>query len=87
MCVVCAYFVYNFLILVQGSGTYGSRARCGSFDDGNCLTWYFLNTIAMDETFSVIKPSATPYSARNRINNKKHVTKAKIQTFAIVYFA
>ena len=41
----------------------------------------------MDETFSVIKPSATPYSARNRINNKKHVTKAKIQTFAIVYFA
>jgi len=31
--------------LKQESGTYGSRARCGSFDDDIGLTWYFLNTI------------------------------------------
>jgi len=35
----------------QGSGTYGSRARCGSFDDGVWLAWYFLNTIVTSETF------------------------------------
>ena len=37
--------------ICQGSGTYGSRARCGSFDDGIWLTWYFLNTIVTNETF------------------------------------
>ena len=74
------------ITLGQGSGTYGSRARRGSFDDGIWLAWYFLNTIVTDETFSVIptKPSATPCSARNRINSKKHVVKEKIQTFTIV---
>jgi len=40
--------------LGQGSGTYGSRARCGSFDDGIWLAWYFLNTIVTNESFSVI---------------------------------
>ena len=34
----------------QGSGTYGSRARCGSFDDGIWLAGYFLNTIVTNET-------------------------------------
>jgi len=29
----------------QGSGTYGSRARWSSFDDGIWLAWYFLNPI------------------------------------------
>jgi len=38
----------------QGLGTYGSRARSGSFDDGIWLAWYFLNTIVTGETFSVI---------------------------------
>jgi len=42
------------LMLEQGSRTYGSRARCGSFDDGIWLTWYFLNTIVGNEIFSVI---------------------------------
>jgi len=76
----------DFVSLRQGSGTYGSRARCGSFDDGIWLSWYFLNTIVTDETFSVIptKPSAAPCNARNRINSKKHVIKEKIQTFTIV---
>ena len=36
--------------LDQGSGTYGSRARCGSFDDGVWLAWYFLSTIVTNET-------------------------------------
>ena len=40
--------------ITQGSGTYGSRTRCGSFGDGIWLTWYFLNMIVMNETFSVI---------------------------------
>jgi len=35
----------------QWSGTYGSRARCGSFDDGISLAWYFLNTIFTNQTF------------------------------------
>jgi len=34
----------------QGSGTYGSRARCGSFVDSIWLAWYFLNTIVTNET-------------------------------------
>ena len=38
----------------QGSGIYGSRARCGSFDDGIWLAWYFLNMIDTDETSYVI---------------------------------
>jgi len=42
------------LALKQGSGTYGSRARCGSVDDSIWLVWYFLNTIATNETFSII---------------------------------
>jgi len=40
--------------LVQGSGTYGSRARCDSFDYGIWLARYFLKTIVTDETFSII---------------------------------
>jgi len=40
--------------LRQVWGTYGSRARCGSFDDGIWLACYFLNTIVTNETFSVI---------------------------------
>ena len=46
--------VVRHQLLSQESGTYGSRARCGSFDDGIWLSWYFLNTIVTDETFSVI---------------------------------
>jgi len=38
----------------SGSETYGSRARCGSFDDGVWLAWYILNTIVTNETFPVI---------------------------------
>ena len=45
----CQEFALN-----QGSGTYGSRVRCGSFDDGIWLAWYFVNTIDTNETFSVI---------------------------------
>jgi len=41
-------------LLEQGSGTYSSWARRGSFDDGIWLAWYFLNTIVTNETFSVI---------------------------------
>jgi len=40
--------------LKQWSGTDGLRARCGSFDDGIWLAWYFLKTIVTNETFSVI---------------------------------
>ena len=40
--------------LGQRSGTCGSRARCGSFDDGIWLASYFLNTIVTNETFSAI---------------------------------
>jgi len=40
--------------LLQRSGTYGSRARCGSFVDGIWLAWYFRNTIVANEMFSVI---------------------------------
>ena len=43
-----------FMTIEQGLGTYGSRAKCGSFDDGIWLAWYFLNTIVTNETFSVI---------------------------------
>jgi len=49
---VIAYSLYEGLN--QGSGTYDSRARCGSFDDGIWLAWYCLNTIATDETSAVI---------------------------------
>jgi len=41
-------------MLLQRSGTYRSRARCGSFDGGIWLAWYFLNTIVTNESFSVI---------------------------------
>ena len=44
--------IFSF-ITNQGSGTYGSRARCGSFDDSIWLAWYFFNTI-MNEKFSAI---------------------------------
>jgi len=40
--------------VVQASGTYGSRARCGSFHGGIWLAWYFLNTTVTNESFSVI---------------------------------
>jgi len=40
--------------LYQGSGSYGSRAKCGSFHDGIWLTWYFLDMIVRNEIFSVI---------------------------------
>jgi len=40
-------FPIIFITIDQGSGTYSSRARCGSFDDGIWLAWYFLNTIVM----------------------------------------
>ena len=43
-----------FMTIEQGLGTYASRAKCGSFDDGIWLAWYFLNTIVTNETFSVI---------------------------------
>jgi len=65
--------------LRQGSGTYGSRARCDSFDDGIWLAWYFLNTIVTNEVFlkfsiyQTTKLSATTCSTRSRINSKKHV--------------
>jgi len=39
--------------LTQGSGTYGLRARCGSFDDGIWLAWYFLTPLLRMQ-FSVI---------------------------------
>jgi len=35
-------------LLNQGSGTYGSRARCGSFADGIWLASYFLKTFVTD---------------------------------------
>jgi len=38
----------------QVSGTYGSRATCGSFGGGIWLASYFLDTIVTDEIFSVI---------------------------------
>jgi len=72
----------------QWSGTYGSRVRCGSSDDGIWLSWYFLNTIVTNETSAIALPdyksSATPCSTRSRINSKKHVINEKIQTFTIV---
>jgi len=75
------------LALDPGSGNNGSRARCGSFDDGICLAWYFFNTIVTNETFSVIV-HLSDYKAisntKSRINSKKHVIKEKIQTFTIV---
>ena len=44
----------HHVALKQGSGTYGSWARCGSFDDDIWLAWYFLNTTVTDITFSAI---------------------------------
>jgi len=52
--------------LDQGSGTYGSRARCGSFDDSIWLAWYFLNTIVTDEIFSVIFPQSHQQHQKSR---------------------
>ena len=77
--------------LGQGSGTYGSRARCGSFDHGIWLAWYFLNTIIRMKLFlyfsiyQTTNSSATPCSSRSHINSKKHVIKEKIKTFTIVW--
>jgi len=86
---VCVF--HSIQVLTQRSGTYGSRARCGSFDDGIWLAWHFLNTIVTNETsvifqlpYQTTKPSATSCSTRSRINSKKHVSKEKIQTFTIV---
>jgi len=51
----CAYkSKYQSKTINQGSGSYGSWARCGSFDDGIWLARYFLITIVAEETFSVI---------------------------------
>jgi len=66
--------------------------RCGSVDDGIWLTWYFLNTSVMNETFSVIfnLPSAPPCTTRSHISSKKHVVKEKFRNlplFEIVDFA
>jgi len=49
-------FVYGTsdYALDQGLGTYGSWARCGSFDDSIWLACYFLNTIVTNESFSVL---------------------------------
>jgi len=47
------HIVVEKYALQQRSGTYGSRARCSSFNDGIWLAWYFLNTIVTDKTFSV----------------------------------
>ena len=53
-CFLLITFFQNYTAYIRDSGTYGSRARCGSFDDGIWLAWYFLNTIVTDETFSAI---------------------------------
>jgi len=69
-----------------GVGIYGSRVRCGFFDDGIWLASYFLNTIVTNKTFSVIfhLPDYKVISnTRSRINST-HVIKDKIQTFTIV---
>jgi len=50
-------------------------------------SWYFLNTIVTNETFSVIfhlPHYKVIHSTRRRINSKKHAIKKKIQTFTIV---
>ena len=54
-----------------GSGTYGSRARYGSFDDGIWLSWYFLNTIVANETFSVIHPLPGYQAISNTMQHQK----------------
>ena len=46
------------LLLDHGSGTYASRARCGSFDDGFWLAQCFLNTIVTNENFFCNFPSS-----------------------------
>jgi len=72
--------------VLQWSGTNGSRAKRGSFDDGIWLVWYFLDTIVTNETFSIIfhLPDYKAISStRSRINSKKNVIKDKLQTFAI----
>ena len=76
--------------LSQGLGTYGSRVRCGSFNDGMWFTSCFLNMIVMNETFSVFfhlpdyKAISNTMQHQKSINSKKHVIKEKIQTFTIV---
>jgi len=74
---------YKVVTVAQGSGTYGSRDRCGSFDDRIWLAWYFLNTIVTNETFCNFptKLSATPCSIRSRINSKKDVTKENSEIY------
>jgi len=37
--------------ITQGSGTYGSRARCGYLDDGIWLAWYFLTRLLRMKLF------------------------------------
>jgi len=72
------------IILGQWSGTYGSRARCGSFEDGIWLAWYFLNTIVTNETFSVIfhLPDYKAISnTRSRIYSKKHVIRENSEIY------
>ena len=58
-------------IMSQGSGTYGSRARCGSSDDGIWLSWYFLNTIVTNEAFSVIFHLADHKPINNTMQHQK----------------
>ena len=72
------------IALEQGSGTYGSRARCGDFDDGIWLHWYFLNTIVKNGTFSVIFHLPDYRVISNTMQYKKHVIKDKIKIFTIV---
>ena len=83
-------------ILGQGSETYGSRARCGSFDDGIWLAWYFLNTIFRNETFRNFPPtrlqshqqhhaaSEVPLTVRSMLLKRKfrHLPLFKIVGFA-----
>jgi len=61
----------NSIGLSQGSGTYGSRARCDSFDDGIWLACYFLNTIVTNETFSVILHLADYKAISNTTQHQK----------------
>jgi len=57
--------------LGQGSGTYGSWARYGSFDDGIWLVWCFFNTIVTNETFSVIFHLPDYKASNNSMQHRK----------------
>jgi len=78
--------------LSQGSGSNGSRARCGSFDDDIWLAGYFLDRIFTDETSVIFLQSHQQHHAapevaltvRNMLLKRKfrHLPLLKIVDFA-----